>query len=289
MEEKRVGTVVVVGSLNIDSVVEVERHPAPGETLLGGDLVKHFGGKGANQAIAAARSGAKVGFIGRVGDDADGDAYLRRLAQYGIDTTHIARTKGVATGHAAIAVAADGENTIIVSPGANGRVGVGDLAPLQSLQPGDVLLGSLEVDLDVIAEAARIAAGRGARVVLNLAPYAALPADVLALADPVVVNEHEDELMRAGLGEGSGGGGADGGAPDAPGSVLVTLGSRGSRWGGIEVPAGAVTTVVDTTGAGDCYCGTLAAALAAGATDADAMQAASTAAAQSVSWVGAQP
>lgn len=276
------GTVVVVGSLNIDSVVEVERHPAPGETLLGGDLVKHFGGKGANQAIAAARAGARVGFIGRVGDDADGDAYLRRLAQYGIDTTHIARTKGVATGHAAIAVAADGENTIIVSSGANGRVGVGDLAPLQSLQPGDVLLGSLEVDLAVIAEAARIAASRGARVVLNLAPYAALPADVLALADPLVVNEHEDELMRAGLGEGAG-------AQDAPESVLVTLGSRGSRWGGTEVPAGAVTSVVDTTGAGDCYCGTLAAALAAGATDADAMQAASTAAAQSVSWVGAQP
>lgn len=276
------GTVVVVGSLNIDSVVEVERHPAPGETLLGGDLVKHFGGKGANQAIAAARAGARVGFIGRVGDDADGDAYLRRLAQYGIDTTHIARTKGVATGHAAIAVAADGENTIIVSPGANGRVGVGDLAPLQSLQPGDVLLGSLEVDTAVIAEAARIAAARGARVVLNLAPYAALPADVLALADPVVVNEHEHELMRAGLAEA-------GGAEDAPGSVLVTLGSRGSRWGDVEVPAGAVTSVVDTTGAGDCYCGTLAAALAAGATDADAMQAASTAAAQSVSWVGAQP
>ena len=93
------GTVVVLGSLNIDSVVEVERHPSPGETLLGGDLVKHFGGKGANQAIAAARAGARVGFVGRIGDDPDGDAYLRRLTGYGIDTTHLSRTAGVATGH----------------------------------------------------------------------------------------------------------------------------------------------------------------------------------------------
>jgi len=270
-----VGAVVVVGSLNIDSVVEVERHPHPGETLLGGDLVKHFGGKGANQAIAAARAGAKVGFIGRVGDDADGDAYLHRLAGYGIDTTHIARTAGVATGHAAIAVDARGENTIIVSPGANGRVTVGDLAPLSSLAPGDVLLASLEVSLEVVAEAARIAAARGARVILNLAPYAALPADVLDLADPVVVNEHENAQLEAE------------GLP--PRSVLVTLGAQGSRWGAHQVPAGTVSAVIDTTGAGDCFCGTLAAALAAGFSEPDAMQAASTAAAASVSWVGAQP
>ncbi|MGA1835642.1 PfkB family carbohydrate kinase [Herbiconiux sp. 11R-BC] len=269
------GAVVVVGSLNIDSTVAVERHPQPGETLLGGDLVKNFGGKGANQAIAAARAGAKVGFVGRVGDDPDGDAYLRRLAGYGIDTTHVARTTGVPTGHAAIAVDARGENTIIVSPGANGRLTVGDLAPLTGLAPGDVLLASLEVATDVVAEAARIAAARGARVILNLAPYAGLPGDVLELADPVVVNEHENELLAA-----------DGYAPR---SVLVTLGSQGSRWGAETVPVGTVTTVLDTTGAGDTYCGTLAAGLAAGLAPRDAMEAASTAAALSVGWVGAQP
>jgi ribokinase len=266
--------VVVVGSLNIDSVVEVERHPLPGETLLGGDLVKHFGGKGANQAVAAARAGARVSFVGRVGDDPDGDGYLRRLSGFGIDTTHLARTAGVATGHAAIAVDARGENTIIVSPGANGRVTVGDLASLSTLAEGDVLLASLEVDTDVVAEAARIAAARGARVILNLAPYAGLPGDVLDLADPVIVNEHENELL-----------GADGYTPR---SVLVTLGSRGSRWGEHVVPAGTVTSVVDTTGAGDSFCGTLAAGLAAGLSERDAMEAASAAAALSVGWVGAQ-
>ncbi|MGD8194253.1 ribokinase [Herbiconiux sp. P18] len=269
------GAVLVLGSLNIDSTVEVERHPRPGETLLGGDLVEHFGGKGANQAVAAARAGARVGFVGRVGDDAAGDSYLRRLAEFDIDTTHVARTAGVSTGHAAIAVDARGENTIIVSPGANARVAVADLAPLHSLAPGDVLLVSLEVSLEVVAEAVRLAAARGARVILNLAPYATLPADVLDLADPVVVNEHENEQLAA-----------DGREPR---SVLVTLGSRGSRWGDVEVAAAPVAAVVDTTGAGDCYCGTLAAALAAGLEAEPAMQAASAAAAASVSWVGAQP
>ena len=273
--ESHVGTVVVVGSLNIDSTVEVARHPQPGETLLGGDLVKQFGGKGANQAIAAARAGARVGMVGRVGDDADGDAYLRRLQGYGIDTTHIARTHGVPTGHAAIAVDADGENTIIVSPGANGRLTVADLAALTSLAAGDVLLAQLEVDTDVVAEAARIAASRGARVILNLAPYAGLPGDVLELADPVVVNEHENAQLEA-----------DGYAPR---SVLVTRGGTGSQWGEVTVAAGVASTVVDTTGAGDCYCGTLAAGLAAGLGERDAMEAASTAAALSVGWAGAQP
>jgi ribokinase len=270
-----VGRVVVLGSLNIDSTVEVERHPQPGETLMGGELVKHFGGKGANQAMAASRAGAVVALVGRVGDDADGEAYVSRLASHGVDVSHLLRTAGVATGHAAIAVDANAENTIIVSPGANGRVAIGDLAPLDDLGPGDVLLASLEIDVAVVAQGARVAAARGARVILNLAPYAAVPADVLDLADPIVVNEHENELLIAG--------------GHQPRSVLITLGSKGSRWGEHVVPAGAVQTVVDTTGAGDCFCGTLAAGLALGLTELEAMQAASAAAADSVGWVGAQP
>jgi ribokinase len=269
------GRVVIVGSLNIDSVVSVERHPAPGETLVGGDVKKLWGGKGANQAIAAAQAGASVLFIGRVGDDSDGAAYLERLKTRGIDVTSTQVTEGVATGHAMIAVDAAGENTIIVSPGANARLTVDDLAAIDELGSGDVLLAPVESDPPVIAEAMRRASARGARVVLNLAPFTELPNEVLALADPVVVNEHEAELLRL--------------SGARPASVLVTLGSEGSRWGDLEVPAGSVARVVDTTGAGDSYCGTLAARLAAGDEPRDAMVAASAAAARSVEWLGAQP
>jgi ribokinase len=239
------GRVVIVGSLNVDSVVEVERHPLPGETLMGSDLKKLWGGKGANQAIAAARAGAQVSFIGRVGDDADGQAYKDRMAAHGIDVTAILVTPGSATGHAMIAVGA-----------------------------GDIMLAPVESDPDVIAEAVRRAHARGAQVILNLAPFTVLPADVLALPDPVVVNEHEAELLsQTGI---------------VPDSLLITLGGEGARWGDTVVPAGKVTGIVDTTGAGDCFCGTLAARLAAGDSREDAMTAAAAAAALSVGWVGAQ-
>lgn len=267
--------VFVVGSLNIDSVVEVERHPRPGETLMGGDVATFFGGKGANQAVAAAAAGADVLFIGRVGDDAGGHDYIARLRDRGIDASGVTVTQGSTTGHAMIALDAQAENTIIVSPGANARLTTADLGPLESVEPGDVLLAPLESDLEVIAEAARIAHSRGARVVLNLAPFAEIPAEVIALADPVVVNEHEaQQLERSGA---------------TPESLLVTLGSAGSRWGSIEVAAARVDQVVDTTGAGDSYCGTLAAGLAAGLDARAAMKAASDAAGRAVEWVGAQP
>ncbi|MDF2443944.1 MAG: ribokinase [Subtercola sp.] len=289
------GRVFVVGSLNVDSVVRVERHPSPGETLMGGDLASFWGGKGANQAVAAAEAGADVVFVGRVGDDPKGAEYRTRLASRSIDVRPLRVTRGVSTGHAMIAVAASGENTIIVSPGANARVTVDDLDVLRGgagsgglettdtvfdsepsgITGGDVLLVSLELDFDVVSEAVRIAFGAGARVVLNLAPFAELSREVLALADPVIVNEHEAEQLRA--------------SGVTPGSLLVTLGAEGSRWGDATVAATRVTEVVDTTGAGDTYCGTLAARLAAGDDHAFAMSAASAAAARSVSWLGAQP
>ncbi|QWT24577.1 ribokinase [Subtercola sp. PAMC28395] len=321
------GRVFVLGSLNVDSVVRVERHPLPGETLRGGDLATFWGGKGANQAVAAAEAGADVVFIGRVGDDGDGRDYRTRLATRSIDIRPLTVTKGVTTGHAMIAVDAHGENTIIVSPGANARVALSDLTLLRReelapvtrapfaedgeiaaaadidgddarsadlagvpslrttdtvydsepspLSEDDVLLVSLELDLDVVRQAIRWASATGARIVLNLAPFAELPADVLALADPVIVNEHEAAELRA-----------SGIEPD---SLLVTLGPDGSRWGGITVPGSPVADVVDTTGAGDTYCGTLAARLSRGDSAQAAMKAASAAAARSVGWLGAQP
>ncbi|GAA0990190.1 PfkB family carbohydrate kinase [Subtercola frigoramans] len=320
------GRVFVLGSVNVDSVVRVGRHPLPGETLRGGDVATFWGGKGANQAVAAAEAGADVVFIGRVGDDGEGHDYRTRLASRSIDVRPLAVTKGVTTGHAMIAVDAHGENTIIVSPGANARVSLSDLSLLRGesaarnggriaakgetdaavepdgddavsadlttgsslhttdtvydsepspLTDGDVLLVSLELDLDVVCQAIRWASVTGARIVLNLAPFAQLPAEVLALADPVIVNEHEAAELRA-----------SGVEPD---SLLVTLGPDGSRWADITVPGSPISDVVDTTGAGDTYCGTLAARLARGDTHRQAMEAASAAAARSVRWLGAQP
>ena len=259
---------------------------------MGGDLQTFWGGKGANQAVAAAAAGADVVFVGRVGDDSSGTDYRTRLASRSIDVRPLRVTNGVSTGHAMIAVSGSGENTIIVSPGANARVTVDDLAVLggsggldttdtvydsepAGIEGHDVLLASLELDLAVVSEAMRIASAAGARVVLNLAPFATLDPEVLALADPVIVNEHEAEQLRA--------------SGIEPRSLLVTLGSKGSRWGDVEVGATPVENVADTTGAGDTFCGTLAARLAAGDDHPTAMRAASAAAARSVGWFGAQP
>lgn len=268
------GRVVVLGSLNVDLVTRVERHPRPGETLLADGLRRLAGGKGANQAVAAAAAGAPTVMVGAVGDDADGAAYLDRLRGLGVDVSGVAVRPGTPTGTALIAVDAAGENTILVVAGANATVTDGDLDPVD-LGPGDVLLLQLEVPLDAVTAAARLAAARGARVVLNLAPYAAVPDDVVALADPVVVNESE-----AGLLAGSG---------SAPRSLLVTLGGDGARWGELVVGAVPAEAVVDTTGAGDAFCGALAAGLADGADDETALRGALRAGARAVAHDGAQP
>jgi ribokinase len=270
-----VGRVVVLGSVNLDLHLQVERHPRGGETLLAGDLERRFGGKGGNQAVASAAAGAPTALVGAVGADEPGREYLRRLEAFGVDVAGVRAVDGAPTGTAVICVDARGENTIVVAPGANHRVGAADLHALDGLGAGDVLLAQLELPLDVVAEGVRRAAAAGARTVLNLAPFAELPADVLALADPVVVNEHEAELLRA--------------AGVQPPSLLVTLGAAGSRWGDLEVPGRSVAEVVDTTGAGDSFCGVLAARLAAGDDRRSAVEAATAAAALTVQHVGAQP
>ena len=269
--------VVVLGSLNVDLVTRVERHPRPGETLVGEGLERFAGGKGANQAVAARRAGADVVMVGAVGEDAGGSAYLARLAGLGIDTGAVAVVGGEVTGHAIITVDAAGENAIVVVPGANAAVSADHLAALAEMAPGDVLLVSMEVPAAAVAAAVRRAADRGGRVVLNLAPYAALPPDVVALADPVVVNEHEALAL------------AD--SELLPGSLLVTFGANGAAWDGIPAPAVGVPEgeVVDTTGAGDAFCGALAAALARGLGRDDALAAALAAGAEAVRHHGAQP
>lgn len=270
------GRVVVVGSLNIDLVTRVERHPKPGETVMGSGLERWAGGKGANQAVAAAAAGAAVVMVGCVGSDEAGTAYIARLSALGIDVKGIRVELGCPTGHALITVDEMGENSIVVVAGANAAVGRDDLAVLSSVGPDDTVLLQLEVPLAVVAAAARLASGRGARVVLNLAPYAALAPDVVAIADPLVVNEHEALML------------ADSEA--LPASLVVTFGAAGAAWDGDQLTGPVVeeSEVLDTTGAGDAFCGALGAALAAGAGRHEALHTALAAGADAVRHVGAQ-
>lgn len=213
-------------------------------------------------------------FTGRIGDDADGQSYRDRLEQFGIDTSHLYATAGSRTGSAVIAVNAHGENSIIVSPGANARTTKTDLSALEDLQPDDVVVLTLEVPIDVVTAAAQHASRSGARLVLNLSPVVELPDAIVQQADPVIVNEHEAEELGARYGDVN--------------SVLITRGADGSTWANTTVPARSDITVVDTTGAGDAYAGTLAAALASGVGQEEAMHAATAAAAEVVTRPGAQ-
>lgn len=269
------GRVLVVGSLNVDLVVHVERHPRPGETVLAdGPVERYAGGKGGNQAVAAAAWGeVPVAMVGAVGEDDGGRAYLRRLAERGVGVSGVRTLAGRSSGQAWITVDDAGENAIVVVPGANGEVSAPDLS---DLGPGDVLLLQLEVPLATVVQCARSARERGARVVLNAAPYAALPPDVAELADPLVVNEHEALLL------------ADSGI--LPRSLLVTFGAAGCDWDGVRYDGAPVPDdeVVDTTGAGDAFCGALAAALAEGRDRAEAVRRAAEAGAAAVRHLGAQ-
>jgi ribokinase len=295
--------VVVVGSINVDLVLTVDRHPKPGETLIGGSGAHFAGGKGANQAVTAARLGARTAMVGAVGDDTTAPTALEHLRGADVDLSSV-RTAPGATGLAVVTLAADGENTIIVVPGANASVTpdvVAGAAPV--LAAARVCVLQAEIPLVSVADAARLAHEAGTRVVLNVAPAASLALATLRTADPLVVNEHEAAILLAGAG-----------APEAPAapvghttadgavaaerllalgvpSVVVTLGSAGcvvtESSGTTRIPARRVD-VVDTTGAGDAFVGALAARLAAGDPLTTAAAHATRVAAASVRHLGAQ-
>jgi len=283
-EARGTPAIAVVGSVNLDIVIGVERHPAPGETVLGGDRTDLPGGKGANQAVAAARLGRQVSIVGRVGADAAGQGLRDGLRAEGVDVEHLREDPDVPSGVALIAVAPDGENTIIVSPGANGRVGPEDVQAASGLLgEAAVTLLQLEIPEDAVRATAHAAGGT---LVLNPAPARELDGDVLERVDVLVPNRGELELL-AGPGDP-----ADAARRLAgPRAVVVTLGADGAllvEGDHVEhVPAHAVE-VVDTTGAGDAFCGALADALARGATLADAARWGVAAAALSVTRSGAQ-
>jgi ribokinase len=261
--------VVVVGSVNADLVVRVDRRPAPGETVLGSDLETHPGGKGANQAVAAARLGASVGILGRIGDDRHGEFLGEALRRDGVDLGGLLVTPGP-TGVALITVGPDGDNSIIVSPGANGRMTEADVAAARPLlASARVVSLQLEIPMPVVLAAARTAAEAGARVVLNLSPATRVQPGLLRLSDPLVVNEHEAAFLLGSAGDGGGDPAERAGALLAlgPRSVVITLGPDGAIVADgadvAHVPSPR-SDAVDTTGAGDAFTGALSWRLAVG-------------------------
>lgn len=290
--------IVVVGSLNVDLVVPVERFPAPGETVLGGDHVRHRGGKGANQAVAAARAGARVRMVGRVGADAFGDWSREGLAQDGIDHERVAAIHDAPTGVAFITVDAGAQNVIIVSPGANGRLGAHDLA-IDDFRGARVALLQLEVPTDATLRAAELAREAGALVVLNLAPALALTDDQLRLVDVLIVNEAEAAVLLEAAPA------AVGRDPEASvralsdrvPTAILTLGAAGAVWAQRDANGGSATGSVaghvvrplDTTAAGDAFVGAFAAALDRGLALERAVAYGNAAGALAVTTRGAQP
>jgi ribokinase len=284
------GHIVVVGSLNMDLVVRSPRHPQPGETIIGSDFRTFPGGKGANQAVAAARLGAKVKMIGRVGKDAFGDTLLQTAAKDGVDTTFIHRDPHAATGVAMITVSAQGQNTIVVASGANGQLTPEDISDAKAAFEGAaVLLLQLETPLHTVEHAVELAQRYGLQVVLNPAPAQPLPADLLARIDYIVPNEIElasltgeddlhaaiHQLLAIGVQH-----------------VIVTLGEKGVLVAddGREIPLPAhQVEVVDTTAAGDALVGAFSVALMEGQSPVQAARWGNAAGALAVTRAGAQP
>jgi ribokinase len=292
---KKRGSIVVLGSSNTDLVISADHFPSPGETIIGSNFMVNPGGKGANQAVAAARLGADVSFIGKVGKDNFGLATIGQLKKEGIDVSSLGVTEAAASGVALITVVPSGENSIIVGSGANSLLTPEDVqAARRSIEGASILLMQMETPQDTLIEAARIAKDAGVCVVLNPAPVpaAGVEAELLRHVDLLVPNETEAAQI-AGTESGASSPRQMAEAIQALGvkDVVITLGSKGSyaNCGGKEytVPAHTVKAV-DTTAAGDTFCGALCLALAEGRPMDEALDKASGAAAVSVTRKGAQ-
>jgi ribokinase len=298
------GRIVVVGSLNADLTIYCERLPQPGETVHGNGFAVNPGGKSANQAVAAGRLGGHVSLVGAVGDDPNGHMLLASVAGAGVDVGRV-RTASEPTGVAVIAVDAGGENNIIISAGANGTLSPADVAEAADVLDGAAVVSlCLEVAMPTVLAAAQAGHDSGAKVLLNLSPYAHIPAALAGLVDVLLVNAHEAALF---LGPGASVPGADAHAAQWDAvrerfaergirQVLVTLGAHGSVVLDSDAPASRSVVfvkptrvdAVDTTGAGDAFTGAVAVRLAAGDALADAASFASVAAALATTRKGTQ-
>jgi ribokinase len=281
---------IVVGSSNTDLIVRAERLPAPGETVLGGEFITAAGGKGANQAVAAARCGARVAFVARVGADAYGRDSLANFAREGMDTRYVFTDRQALSGVALIVVDARGQNLIAVASGANARLTPADVAAARpAFAEARVLLLQLESPMETVLAAARLGREHGLTVILNPAPARPLPTELYPLVDVLTPNEHEAAALT------------DERAPEAAARALlargvktaiVTLGAAGvllATGNGVETHAGFRVEAVDTTAAGDAFNGGLAVARARGEPLLAAIRYAQAAAALSVTRLGAQP
>ncbi|HEY6580446.1 MAG TPA: ribokinase [Rubrobacter sp.] len=286
--------VFVVGSINQDFVLQVERRPEPGETVTNAQLSKGNGGKGANQAAAAALLGADVTILGRVGDDGFGEPLVEALADKGVDTSLIEAATDSSTGTAFITITPDGENAITVAPGANRSLTVEDVDDASdSIGDARVLVVQMEVPPEVVLRAVEVATQQGTRALVNLAPPTEVPRELLKKLDPLVVNEHEAAFLLGEKVEG-----LEGALSAAqkllalgPGSAVVTLGEDGAVFSDGESKEHLTSPeveVVDTTGAGDAFVGALAAKLAQEASLEDAVTYAVRAGAAAVTKEGAQ-
>ncbi len=266
-------TIAVVGSVNLDLVATVPRLPGAGETVSGATLERYPGGKGANQALAARRLGARVALIASVGEDAAADEALSLLKQDGVDLAGVMRDPDQPTGRAMIAVAPQGENQIVVAPGANAS-----LTPERLRLPAaDAVICQLETPLDTVSRAAEQARGF---LALNLSPATAVPAELLERIDLVVMNETEAEIVGPAINA-------------CKGWVVITYGAEGAQLmksGGLEIAAGPPqVAAVDTTGAGDTFTAALTLRMIEGADPYAALEFACAAGALAATKPGAQP
>ncbi len=267
--------IVVVGSVNLDLVASVERLPQPGETVSAGDFKTVHGGKGANQAVAASRLGGDVAIVAAVGGDGESRMLLERLAAEGVNTASVQRLDGLTSGVALITVDARGENTIAVHSGANGHLRLTDESRTL-IERADIVLLQLEIPIGTVIEAASISSGI---VILHAAPARTLPAELTEQLEILIVNEHERMVAVEPQGE------------TVEPIVITTLGAEGAAVTtprGVAVVAAPEVEVVDTTGAGDTFCGAFAEALDRGEDTVDAVAWATHAGALATTAMGAR-
>jgi ribokinase len=292
MAKKRI---VVVGSSNTDMIIKLDRIPRPGETILGGEFVTAPGGKGANQAVAAARAGGRVSLVARVGHDVFGDQAVAGFIKDRIDVEHVSRDKRAPSGVALIFVAKDGENSIAVASGANHTLSPSDVKKARALiASSSAVVIQLETPLETVQAAAEVAATAGVTVILNPAPAQPLSNELLRLVSVLTPNETEAEMLTdiKVVDEPSAGQAADRLLSRGVQTVIITLGHRGAfaaTPGLRKLIPGFRMTAIDTTAAGDVFNGALSVALAEDQGLGEAIRFANAAAAISVTRMGAQP